>query len=189
MYKLCKTNQSIDRQQQIASRLVELLEEQPYAEITVSGLCRECYISRNVFYKYFDSIDAVLDFIGDKLALDFEKYISQNTAEMTYVEEGARFFRYWYQQRDVLDIIIENNLLEVIFARIVLKLTENQVGANQLPDEMPEKYYSWVVHFALYGLAAMLTKWHNENYKTSPEELAEASVYLLTNPIFGMRKE
>lgn len=188
MYKQCKTNQSIERQRQIALKLMELMEHQPYAKISVSELCRACYISRNVFYKYFDSISAVFDFVGDEIVLDLEKYVSEGATPKVFDEEGIRFFQYWYQQRNILGRIIENNLMEVLFSRIVRNANEHQIGISRIPAEMPKEYFPLVVDFALYGIASMLIKWHHENYKTSPEKMAEALSYLLMNPMFRTEK-
>lgn len=188
MYKQCKTNQSIERQRHIALKLIELMKKKPYAKISVSELCRECYISRNVFYKYYDSIRAVFDFVGDEIVLELEKYVSERARKNVFAEEAECVFQYWYEQREILGLVIENHLMEILFARIIQNAHEHQIGIGRKPAEMPEEYFSLAVDFALYGIASMLIKWHQEQYQTSPERMAEALLYLLTNPMFQTEK-
>lgn len=93
MYKQCKTKQSIERQHKIGEMLMKLMEKQPYAKISVSELCRECYISRNVFYRYFDNIEDVFVFAVDELVLDLVRYTSEfpKGKAWSFEEETERF--------------------------------------------------------------------------------------------------
>lgn len=190
MYKQCKTSQSIERQRQIGKTLIRLMKKQPYSKISVSEICRESYISRNVFYKYFDCMEDVFIFVADELVLDLSKFASDYAEQESrlFTRESERFFIYWYQQRHILNLIIKNNLLEVLFDRIIENACEHLIGVSLMPDEMPDEYYPVVINFSLYGIMSLLINWYRQNYETSPEKMAEAFYYLITNPLFKPEK-
>lgn len=190
VYKQCKTKQSAQRQQQIGKNLIELLKKKPYAKISVSELCRESYISRNVFYKYFDSIEDVFIYFADELIADLQKFVDESSPEgvKSFRKDAENYFIYWYEHREILDLIIDNNLLEVLFNRIIQNACESFTGLSRMSDGTPEEYFPLVVYFSIYGAGSLFRSWHNEHYETSPKELSEAFYYLLTNPLFKTEK-
>ena len=60
MYKLCKTEQSAQRQRQLEEGLLELMRLRPYDEISVVDLCEYLQIPRKSFYRYFSNKDGAL---------------------------------------------------------------------------------------------------------------------------------
>lgn len=84
--------------------------------------------------------------------------------------------------------MIENNLLEVLFKQFARNACEHQIGIGRMPKTMPEEYYPLVLNFSLYGIQSLLINWHNQNYVTAPEKMAEAYRYLLTNPLLKAEK-
>ena len=65
MYKLCKTEKSIERQKLFQTTLLSMMKKQKYHDITVTSLCKEMGIPRKTFYRYFDSLEDVLFMIID----------------------------------------------------------------------------------------------------------------------------
>ena len=53
MYKLCKTEQSANRQRQLENGLLAAMLSRHYEEISVSDLCDNLNIPRKSFYRYF----------------------------------------------------------------------------------------------------------------------------------------
>ena len=59
MYKLCKTEESANRQREIERTLLRLMIDKHYDDITVSEICIEANIPRKSFYRYFDGKEGV----------------------------------------------------------------------------------------------------------------------------------
>ena len=53
---------AIRSQKWIVDSLLSLMEQKPYAEITVRDICKAADLSRQTFYNVFDSKDEVLCF-------------------------------------------------------------------------------------------------------------------------------
>ena len=62
MYCGCN-EKALSSQRAIACALLELLEAEPYAEISISALCRAANVSRPTFYSLFGSKDDVVSYI------------------------------------------------------------------------------------------------------------------------------
>ena len=55
MYRKCTTERSVRNQRKIENALLELMGKQPFAEISVTQICKEAEISRRIFYHLFGS--------------------------------------------------------------------------------------------------------------------------------------
>ena len=55
MYKLCKTEQSANRQRSLEQGLLQAMQIKHFDEISVSDLCAQLDVPRKAFYRYFDS--------------------------------------------------------------------------------------------------------------------------------------
>lgn len=63
MYLRCTTEEASRRQRQFARLLLDAMDTQRYAEITIGHLCKEAGTSRTAFYRYFECKDDVLDLL------------------------------------------------------------------------------------------------------------------------------
>lgn len=61
----------------IRSALLELLTEQPLANVTVAELCRYAHVSRSTFYEHFDNIANVYDAIVEEFSAGLSPVIAQ----------------------------------------------------------------------------------------------------------------
>ena len=84
MYKLCKTEQSAQRQRELERGLLNAMSTHQYEEISVSDLCDQMEIPRKSFYRYFSSKDGALHALIDHTLLEFESFPSNVTALESY---------------------------------------------------------------------------------------------------------
>ena len=117
-----------DSQRAIYKGLRRLLERKDLKDITVVDLQNECNISRATFYRNYRNIIDVLDVIF-----------------------------YWYLHRDLLTIIVENNL----------DIIKNCMIRYSKPNTDP--YFIEIK----YGLVTSIIVYWSKERKTSPEELYE----------------
>ena len=85
MYKLCKTEQSARRQQEIEEGLLAMMLQQPYEEISVSDLCKKMDLPRKSFYRYFGSKEDALYGLLDRRLMGYE---TQYTGEKGMATKG-----------------------------------------------------------------------------------------------------
>ena len=107
MYKLCKTEQSAQRQRQLEEGLLTAMRTKRYEEITISDLCDQMGIPRKSFYRYFSGKDGALHALIDHTLLDFEQYsgILVGSSPTNIHKELRRFFEFWQQHRQLLEAL------------------------------------------------------------------------------------
>ena len=60
MYHQCTTEKTANQQQIFCDALYSAMHERLYADITITDLCNQTRLSRNIFYRLFDCKDDVL---------------------------------------------------------------------------------------------------------------------------------
>lgn len=159
MYKLCKTEQSAQRQRDFELALLRLMEQKNYYKITITDLCKEMGAPRKAFYRYFDSIDDVLDAL-----LDYE-YLESMKEVVNQIYEP--FFLYWSNNRRLLDVLEKYGLSPRLISRagqmVLLKYLDS---AKDLSLKEMQK-----ISFSSSEVTLMIL-WHHSGMKQSPREMS-----------------
>ena len=88
MYKLCKTEQSANRQRQLEQGLLSMMAETQYDQISVSDLCTYLQVPRKSFYRYFTSKDGALHALVDHTLMEYESITILKEISPQYSLEG-----------------------------------------------------------------------------------------------------
>lgn len=159
MYKICKTEKSAERQKQFQEILLSMMEEQSYQSITVTALCEKMGTSRRVFYRYFETLEDVLNAIVDEVLAGAYYHLEVRV-------EILKFFCYWKEHKAFLDVLAKNGqsqkLVDRSFSIILSNLTLEQVTAKEM------KYSGYIS-----AIITMVVMWHHSGMKNSPEEMTE----------------
>lgn len=181
MYKLCKTEQSASRQQQLEQGLLELMLQKPYEEISVSELCDRMDIPRKAFYRYFSSKDGALYALLDHTMLRFYTDGFRGNGGNA-LGDLRQFFLFWYDHRGLLEALERSHLSGLLIDRAT--------NLAQQEKLMPRRIQSWPVDlqgvamsFAVCGLISMVFQWHHQKYRISPEEITQVATSMLTKPL------
>lgn len=178
MYKTCHTEESSLRQRTLEAGLLGALQNQPYAKITLTELCRELGVPRKTFYRYFPTKDDCLLGLIDHTLSDC------NTVALTGWE-GDRalkqthllgFFTYWRKQETFLDAVRDNGFRYLLLDRttvIVDAMKENSPSVTFARDQ--------VAYFVAHGLMATVLRWHHFGFQSTPEEMALAFAQMLNS--------
>ena len=95
MYRQCTTEKTAMQQKIFHDALYQALSEQPYSEISITQLCHQTGLSRNIFYRLFDCKDDVLYVLIDSCFFDCAKEIhSDNLRENLYT-----FYNFWKEKK------------------------------------------------------------------------------------------
>lgn len=177
MYKICHTENSSRRQRELEQGLLKMLHSQPYDKITLTDLCRQLNVPRKSFYRYFPTKEDCLLALVDHTLADCNDIALQGWDGGTTLDEPVqlRFFSYWMEHREFLDMIQENNFQHLLLDRttaIVDRMKENR-EADTFAREQIE-------YFIAHGLMTTVLRWHHFNFPSSPEEMAKTLAKLLT---------
>lgn len=157
MYKECKTSQSSERQKVFGETLLKMMKKQDFKEITVSALCKEMGVPRKAFYRYFDTKEDVLNALTDEILLGAVLHVESQI-------ELEKFFEYWRNQKDFLDILEKNGLSEKLMERTFSMWLDREQLDMTSGEAMKSSGY----------IAAMLTlvvMWHHNGMRQSVDEM------------------
>lgn len=157
MYKICKTEQSLKRQKLFQTTLLSLMEQKNYQDITVTSLCKEMDIPRKTFYRYFNTLDDVLNMILDEALTNSFLYL-EITTDLT------GYLNYWKKEKYLLDVLEENRLSSLLVTKSQERLTAfRKDGAMTNHDIMYSAYIA--------ALFTILLSWHHSGMQQSVEEI------------------
>ncbi len=185
MYKLCKTEQSAQRQKQMEHGLLEYMRSHRYEDITIIELCRYLQIPRKSFYRYFDSKDGALFALIDHTFMEYEGYHLPypEGAVRTMENELTGFFHFWEEHRAVLDVLEKSGLSGILLERATDHMKHMTSVGRFLPGES-ELLKTFISNFAVSGLMIMMVNWHRDNFRQTPREMAVIATRLLSKPLF-----
>lgn len=183
MYKLCKTEQSAQRQRQLEDGLLAAMLNQQYEDISISDLCDQMGVPRKSFYRYFASKDGALHALLDHRLMEYE---TRNAAA-----KGARgeqtldlscFFAFWLSQRTLLDALARSGLSGILVDRAIEASKENHVFGFRTQRNAGE-CQNLAASFVVCGLMNMVVRWHHDGYTQSPQEMAAMTRKILSQPL------
>lgn len=185
MYKLCKTEQSAQRQRQLETGLLDAMKTKRYEEITISDLCEQLGIPRKSFYRYFSSKDGALYALIDHTLMDFEQYsqILSGSSLADIHQDLRRFFEFWQQHRQLLDALERSGLSGVLVQRAISQAQNEFLLPRSQNNPELRRVQSHAVAFCICGIMSMVTRWHRSGYMETPLEMAQIATTLLTKPL------
>lgn len=186
MYKICKIQQSAERQWQIAQSMIELMREQRYYDITVASLCRFCDMPRKAFYRYFDTIDDVFQLTIDHMFLEYTEFHKFHTTSKigSPLWNMEKFFVFWKQKAVWLEALTRNEMIGIMVSRMILNSQNGSLDIHMEQTSLAGENDLMVSGYVLSGLFALVQLWYLNGFEQSVEEMAQLAVQLLTQPLY-----
>ena len=189
MYKLCKSEQSANRRRELEQQLLTMMETLRLDEITVSDLCVRAGISRKVFYRYFSGKEGALYALIDHTLLELENvpYAGKLHGEHGYQKKLAWFFRFWQEQKRLLDAIAFSGISQILVERVI-EYALSDAGA--IRDFLPccgADAREYATTFSACGFMSTVLLWHRSDFQMSPDQMAEVVMPLLTKPLIQLK--
>lgn len=182
MYKLCKTEQSARRQQELEQALLAQMRIHHYDDISVSDLCDLLNIPRKAFYRYFSgkkgALFALMDHTISEFEQDFVGFSAMTKAQQLRVLED--FFRFWKEHRTMLDALNRSDLLDTLVGRTMAMAYH----ASKLPpdgDGLRWKSWKYITDFSVCGLMAVMMGWYRTGFEESEAVMASIAQGLMAS--------
>jgi AcrR family transcriptional regulator len=186
MYKLCKTEQSAQRQKEIERALFSIMEKKNFVDITITEICLSLNMPRKTFYRYFDSKDDALYALIEHTMFEYSGFHEKNneSVERTLKKEIYGFFDFWVQRKHFLDVFNRNFMLDKLIEVSVNLPIKDVVSISKfLPDDN-EWAQKKIFKFAVGGLTTALIDWYKEGFKTNISDMVDLSCRILSQPLF-----
>lgn len=168
-------------QKQISDAFIRLLNQQSYASISISAICKEAEISRQTFYSLFESKKNLVIYILQK-RYSFEPGQSccQNPPRALSIADLSREYSgYIIDQKEFLTLLVKNDILYMVHDGLYDSLME-------CPQFMPgrsETNRRFGAEFLSGGLSG-IARIYVENRDTPRRELEQTITDLFSGRIF-----
>ena len=167
MYKNCTTEESVRRQRQLEACLQEILLTEPFEHITISHICDRAGISRKSFYRYFSSKEGCLCALLDHAIMDGASfYLPGHNDDQSPRVIFERFFRYWKEKRELLDVLARNGMSARLIERMALYVIQEEHEFRFLRSGMDNDVHEFNL-FYIGGIMTLVLDWHQSGYKKS----------------------
>lgn len=181
MYRQCTTEESAQRQQQIAQSLMSLMGAMPYSRITVADICARVNLSRKSFYRYFDCKEDCLHALLDHAIVGFLRFYPHAHAtirpDRNYLEQ---YFLYWKQQSELLDALYRNDLISLFYERTLIQMDRKLQELHEYPDD-DDEFDQFL--FMICGTTSMILNWHIHGYRKTAAQMAASVDRLIAKDV------
>lgn len=190
MYLNCTTEDSARRQRQFELLLLDKMAVKPYNQITVGKLCEEVGISRNAFYRYFDSKDDVLHALIDHTLLNYyQSQLDHPQNIEAYREQIVPFLLYWRSQKPLLDALQKNALDGKLLERCMNHNMQRHFDEAHYPLMGTGEGRYQVMMFAINGIFSLILDWHHKGYSQTIPEMTEVLERIMLKPLVMLSME
>ena len=186
MEKLPQTQAALKRRELLEEALLELMRTKGYAQTTVTDICRAAGIPRRTFYHYFDCKESVLRAVVENMLNEccLEVMLEFNQGFEVMHESLIRNFRYWQgPAREKLDLLLDNGLSGEMMQCVLHWLESERIGSSPRPG-MSQKELEILTMVGSSGFFTLLMYWRRNEYRESPEKMAEFAIRVLSEPLF-----
>ena len=174
------------RQKQIEECLFDNLMQRPYPSVSISDLCHQLGISRKSFYNYFPDKDSCFRAIINRKLHTCVLQLSTELPENALPEDAiARFLSFWKEEKNLLDIIVRNNLLSLLMDQCIYFLREEDQSFLPFLDTPKLKTDAYVLAGFVSVQITLILQWYLQNYSTPLEEMVYTYQRLLYQPLIN----
>ena len=180
----CGRNKTaLQSQRQIAQAMMTLIQEKPYAQITISELCKTAGISRQTFYTLFTSRENVVVFTlqsDDRAApgIDLPEQARDAAGALRRMCRG--YSEYMLQNRRLIKLLVDNRIDYLLYDSFYEAMEDCSCF---LPDLDP-CVRSYAASFYAGGIACVARRYAQEGCTTTADDLESLLVTLLSGRLF-----
>ena len=183
---------AVRSRKEISNALLKLMQEYPYAEISVKQIIMETSLARKTFYLNFRSKDDVLESILNELIREYTEALSKaneekNPAGTKYLDEAISvdtitnplsvIFSFCDKNKDLLSLLHKNKMLYLLLLRLNEFLPEysktEDMSSNPFAKLMGELEPDYLIAFNVGAIWNVLFKWIDRGMVDSLDSIQE----------------
>ncbi len=177
MYARNENQQAEKSRLGIRDALLSLMERCPYADISITQICREAQVVRQTYYRNFDFKEDILAFHLDSLFHEYIQTLFRGQTEDTYGQLMA-FFSFMLRQAAVLRLLSQNNLFSLL-NRTITENVPRFIGVDQIALVEEQRTEPYITCFIAATICALLAQWVDNGFAESPVWMARLATRLL----------
>ena len=144
----------------IIEATINLLSSKEYKTLSINEIINESHASKSSFYRYFKSIDNIIEFTANKLNHLFFNNLTNFDQKENFT---LKVFEFVIKYKKFYFNLYINNLLNLSLKYTLLYIKDDN-------DNIETQYNKTIFIYSIY---ALLDVWFKNNCKESPKELQE----------------
>ena len=160
-------------QQIFAETLIEMLNKKPLNTITITDIAKECGVSRQSFYYYFDDLyDLIEWYFTQESKKALKEYSDIENWQTGYIR-----IMHWAQKNKILVMntyrSIQREYIEIFMYRVLYQYIIKVVNKEASNLYVTEEQCASVAQFYTLSINAISLEWIRTGMKDTPENVAE----------------
>lgn len=176
MYHINQDQRSVESKNRLYRALSEMMREKNFQSITILEVVKSAQMGRSTFYRNFDNLEDILLWKCDEAFHDLFHSILESISPQT-AQTGTEkfpfilpFFRYWYADSEIIELLVAANRLDVIFA--AFEDTMKKLVFRFPPAMMNRSpYLDYFLAFRSGAVIRILLQWIKNKKNMTPEEM------------------
>ena len=163
---------AVRSRKEISNALLKLMQEYPYAEISVKQIIMETSLARKTFYLNFRSKDDVLESIPNELIREYTEALSKENVDPLTV-----IFSFCDKNKAFLSLLHKNKMLYFLLIRLNEFLPEysktEDMNSNPFAKLIGELEPDYLIAFNVGAIWNVLFKWIDRGMVDSLDSIQE----------------
>ncbi len=158
-------------QESVFQALMLLLKEKPFDRLTITEITQKAGVSRPAFYRSYQTKEDILVLYCRE---EFQKLLVRvrNCEEHTKYGRIREFFRYFDEEHEFMEVIIQCQLTHVIYDTFCESMTEFfRDQTNQL--EVSRAHGRYLPQYISSGVFRILIEWIRNGREESVDEMVD----------------
>ena len=160
----------IKTKRKIKDALIKLLQEKPIHEVSVTEICKTAEVTRNSFYSHYSiPLDVLSEIIDELCETLFAKLRACDTSEEALIVAC----KYTKEHAVEYKTIMRNKGDRFILEKIIEHPMTNTIYNLEESNEITKEDISIIRDYMIYGSAALIMKWLENDMPVSPEVIGK----------------
>jgi len=176
MYHIKQDQRSVESKIRLYDALSKKMREKTFQSVTIKEVVDSAQVGRSTFYRNFDNLEDVLVWKCDDTFDDLYHSILQSISPQTDQTGTGKFpfilpfFRYWHADSEIIELLVEANRLDVIFA--AFEDTMKKL-VRMLPPAMMNRSpnLDYFLAFRSGAVIRVLLQWIKNHKNVTPEDM------------------
>ena len=180
----CGSNKTaLQSQRQIAHAMMALIRQKPYAQITVSELCKTAGISRQTFYTLFTSRENVMLFTLRFSACETPEItppepLCDRRSTLSWLCRG--YSEYMLRNRELIKLLVDNHIDYLLYDGVFEAMDSCEVFLSG--TEPCLRYYA--ASFYAGGIASVAKRYAQDGCMMAADDLQDMLMTIFSGALF-----
>lgn len=172
---------ALKSQQWLSEKLLDLMEEKPYEEISIMDICKSADLSRQTFYNYFESKEELFRYL---LRSTYDNKLNSLDAIPTSKEAISIFVNTAKENDRLVSAIVKNNMGNIVSDEIFKYIT--QFLNKFIPNFSNQPHFDYYVVLLSGALTHFMTYYARNNREMSEQEMTHILESFLSGKVFRL---